>query len=164
MVYLVITGNSGYPLDLNMYQAVKGMSAAYQIVKEDADILLAADCWDGVPSHGSYGSLLAGAETPSELLKQIRHAEKPIQDMWQAQIHAKICKRTKVHFYSDNLEAKTIEDSFMVPVKDMAEEVQRIVEGHIAKGHINKRGTRKDFRICVLPEGPLTIPYYEENK
>src|SRR6056297_722456 len=61
---LVITGNSGYPLDLNMYQSVKGMSAAYQIVKEGGDILLAADCWDGIPEHGSYGRLLASAETP----------------------------------------------------------------------------------------------------
>ena len=152
---LVITGNSGYPLDLNMYQSVKGMSAAFQIVKEGADILLAADCWDGIPAHGSYGSLLASAERPQELLEQIRHATEPVQDMWQAQIHAKICDRVRVHFYSENLATEDIERAFMIPAEDMEHEVERILEDHLRRGE-----RREDFRICVLPEGPLTIPYY----
>jgi lactate racemase len=152
---LVITGNSGYPLDLNMYQSVKGMSAAFQIVNEGADILLAADCWDGIPAHGYYGSLLTSVERPRELLERIRHAEQPVQDMWQAQIHAKICERTQVHFYSENLSAEEIEGAFMIPVENIEQEVEGILEEHLRRG-----GSREEFRICVLPEGPLTIPYY----
>ena len=68
---IVITTNSGYPLDLNLYQSVKGMSAASQIVRPGGAILLAAECWDGIPDHGSYGDLLRSASSPQELLERI---------------------------------------------------------------------------------------------
>ncbi len=55
---LVLTTNSGYPLDQNLYQAVKGMSAAAKIVKHGGTIICAAECRDGLPSHGSYGAVL----------------------------------------------------------------------------------------------------------
>jgi len=55
---IVITSNSGYPLDLNLYQAVKGMSAAAQIVRQGGSIILAAECVDGIPDHGEYKRLL----------------------------------------------------------------------------------------------------------
>ena len=55
---VVVTTNSGYPLDLNVYQAIKGVSAANRVVREDGAIILAAECWDGIPSHGQYGELL----------------------------------------------------------------------------------------------------------
>jgi len=41
---IVITTNSGYPLDMNLYQAVKGMSAARTIVKKGGAIICAAEC------------------------------------------------------------------------------------------------------------------------
>ena len=52
---LVITTNSGYPLDQNLYQAVKGMSAAAEVVRPGGTIICAAECRDGLPAHGSYG-------------------------------------------------------------------------------------------------------------
>ena len=55
---VVVTTNSGYPLDLNVYQAIKGVSAANRVVREGGAIILAAECWDGIPSHGQYGELL----------------------------------------------------------------------------------------------------------
>ena len=65
---IVITTNSGYPLDLNLYQAVKGMSAAAQVVRQGGAIIVAADCWDGIPEHGLYGQLLREADSPRALL------------------------------------------------------------------------------------------------
>ena len=59
---IVITSNSGYPLDLNLYQAVKGMSAAAQVVRPGGAIIIAAECWDGIPEHGLFGELLREAE------------------------------------------------------------------------------------------------------
>ncbi len=61
---IVITTNSGYPLDLNLYQAVKGMSAAAQVVRQGGAIIVAADCWDGIPEHGLYAQLLREARSP----------------------------------------------------------------------------------------------------
>ena len=68
---LVLTTNSGYPLDQNLYQAVKGMSAAAKIVKTGGTIICAAECRDGLPSHGSYGAVLASAPSPAALLEMI---------------------------------------------------------------------------------------------
>jgi len=58
---IVITTNSGYPLDQNLYQSVKGMSAASQVVKQGGAIIIAAACEDGLPAHGRYAELLAQA-------------------------------------------------------------------------------------------------------
>ena len=87
---IVITTNSGYPLDLNLYQAVKGMSAASQVVKPGGAIIIAAECWDGIPDHGLYGQLLHDAASPAELLATIMAPGFLKQDQWQAQIQAQI--------------------------------------------------------------------------
>ena len=68
---VVLTTNSGYPLDQNLYQAVKGMSAAAKVVKSGGTIVCAAECRDGLPAHGSYGQVLASRPTPSALLEMI---------------------------------------------------------------------------------------------
>ncbi|MDN8848536.1 hypothetical protein Q0M30_17000, partial [Staphylococcus aureus] len=51
---VVIASNSGYPLDQNLYQTVKGMSAAHKVVKEDGSIIMLSECSDGYPNHGNY--------------------------------------------------------------------------------------------------------------
>ncbi len=62
---IVLTSNSGYPLDLNLYQAVKGMSAAAQVVRPGGAIIIAADCWDGIPEHGRYARIAARGSQPA---------------------------------------------------------------------------------------------------
>ena len=68
---VVITTNSGYPLDLNLYQAVKGLSAAAQVVKPGGSIICAAECRDGIPDHGDYKSLLTSRQSPGDLLSMV---------------------------------------------------------------------------------------------
>ena len=55
---LVITTNSGFPLDQNLYQSVKGMSAAAEIIADNGEIIVAARCNDGFPAHGNFTKLL----------------------------------------------------------------------------------------------------------
>lgn len=145
---IVITSNSGYPLDLNLYQSVKGMSAASQVVKEGGSIIIAADCWDGIPDHGEYGQLLLEAEGLESLLETIRAPGFQRQDMWQAQIHALICLKADVHFYSHNLSDEQIEGALLRPCRDIEATVAEL---------LHKYGP--EATICVLPEGPQTIPY-----
>jgi len=145
---IVITSNSGYPLDLNLYQAVKGMSAAAQVVKEGGSMIVAADCWDGIPEHGEYGRLLVEAESLESLLETIRAPGFQRQDMWQAHIQALICLKADVHFYSHNLSEKQIEGALLRPCRDIEATVAELLQKH-------GRGAT----ICVLPEGPQTIPY-----
>lgn len=145
---IVITSNSGYPLDLNLYQSVKGMSAAWQVVKEGGSIIIAADCWDGIPDHGEYGQLLLEAESLESLLETIHAPGFQRQDMWQAQIQALICLKADVYFYSHNLSDEQIEDALLRPCRDIEATVATLLQ---------KYGP--GATICVLPEGPQTIPY-----
>jgi nickel-dependent lactate racemase len=149
---IVITSNSGYPLDLNLYQSVKGMSAASQVVKDGGSIIMAADCWDGIPEHGEYGKLLREAESPASLSEIIHRGNPMKQDMWQAQIHARICQKADVYFYSENLSDEQIKTAWLKPCRSIESTVDELLA---------KYG--RDASICVLPEGPQTIPYIKKR-
>jgi len=144
---LVITTNSGYPLDLNLYQTVKGMSAASQIVKEDGAIICVSECSDGIPEHGNYRRILQMGKDPKEILKIIESPGFSLFDQWEAQIQAKIQIKAKVYLYSALPETEVVA-CHLEPIKDIESTVARI---------------KKEFegtpRIAVLPEGPMTIPY-----
>ena len=146
--YIVITSNSGYPLDLNLYQSVKGMSAASGVAKPGGGIIAAAECWDGIPEHGEFGRLLDSASSPDALLSLIRTKGFHRQDMWQAQILAKLAERFELHFYTDKLSAEELERAFLNPCTDIADTVDRFSR---TRGRLPS--------ICILPEGPVTIPY-----
>ncbi len=59
---IVMTSNSGYPLDRNVYQSVKGMAAAAGVVAEGGTIICAAECRDGLPDDGMYARLLGSTD------------------------------------------------------------------------------------------------------
>lgn len=145
---IVVTSNSGYPLDLNLYQSVKGMSAAAQVVCEGGAILLAADCWDGIPEHGLYGRLLREAGSPQALLEQIQAPGFLKQDQWQAQVQAQIQLKADVFVHSDHLTPDQIRGAWLTPAPSLEDTLHALIA---------KYGP--GARICVLPEGPLTIPY-----
>jgi len=147
---IVVTSNSGSPLDLNLYQSVKGMSAAAQIVKEGGAIIVAADCWDGIPEHGLYGQILIESKTPQEMLKKIRNSGSGKQDQWQAHIQAKIQMKADVYVRSGNLTDEQIESALLKPSHSIEVTIKRLI-----------RRYGKSARICVLPEGPQTIPYLQ---
>lgn len=145
---IVVTTNSGYPLDLNLYQSVKGMSAAAQIVKEGGAIICAAECWDGIPEHGLFRALLEEADSPQDLLDRLADSDTPRQDQWQAQIQAMVQCKARVYLYSDGLSDTQIRDALLMPSVDVHQTIADLV---------NEFGP--DVRIGVLPMGPQTIPY-----
>jgi nickel-dependent lactate racemase len=149
---IVIGSNSGYPLDLNLYQSVKGMSAASQIVKEGGSIIIAADCWDGIPDHGEYAQLLLETKSLESLLETVRTPGFQRQDMWEAHIQALICLKADVYFYSHNLSDEQIEGALLKPCGGAPHDIEATVAELLRK--YGRRAT-----ICVLPEGPQTIPY-----
>ncbi len=144
---IVITSNSGYPLDLNLYQAVKGMSAAAQIVRPGGDIIVAAECWDGVPSHGEYKRLLWEANSPQELLDRVMAPGFRCHDQWEAQIQAQIQLKANVHVYADGLSDEELRRALVIPCRSIEETVARL------------RLRNPGATIAVLPDGPQTVPY-----
>jgi nickel-dependent lactate racemase len=144
---VVITTNSGYPLDLNLYQAVKGMSAAARIVRQGGSIIIAAECWDGIPEHGEYANLLRAAESPRELLKHIETPGFSCQDQWEAHIQALIQLHADVYVYSGGLSDEQIREALLMPCSSIEETLAELL-----------RRYGPQAQVCVLPEGPQTIP------
>ena len=145
---IVITSNSGYPLDLNIYQTVKGMSAASQIVKDGGNIIIAAECWDGTPSKSDYEKILSSVKTIDELMSYTREHESTLKDSWQIFLQVLIQKKADVYLFSDHLDAATVKNALLHPVVNIKSLVDKLVI---------KTGPKTN--ICVLPEGPWTIPY-----
>jgi len=144
---IVITSNSGYPLDLNLYQAVKGMSAAAQIVKPGGDIIVVAECWDGLPSHGEYARLLFEAKTVEDLLETINTPGFRCHDQWEAQIQAQIISKARVHVYADGLRDDELRQALVVPCQSVEETLADLLH------------SKPDACVAILPEGPQTVPY-----
>lgn len=148
---LVVTTNSGYPLDLNLYQTVKGMSAASQIVKQGGTIICVSECSDGIPEHGNYRHILQMGKNPEEILKIVESPGFSMFDQWEAQIQAKIQTRARVYLYSQ-LPEKEVVACHLEPINDVETTIAKI-----------KKESGDNLRIAVLPEGPMTIPYLSRS-
>ena len=147
---VVITTNSGYPLDRNVYQTVKGISAAASIVKDGGAIIIASDCIDGIPAGSPYHQLLQMAGTPHRALEIISSPDFSMQDQWQVQLQAEIQMRDDVYLYSHRLSPDEIRTAMLKPclrIEDTLADLLRVYGD--------------GARICVLPEGPQTIPYVD---
>ncbi|WP_329082373.1 MULTISPECIES: nickel-dependent lactate racemase [unclassified Streptosporangium] len=145
---VVVTTNSGYPLDQNLYQSVKGMSAAFQVVRPGGVIVCAAECRDGFPDHGSYREVLASASSPRALLDAIAARPVTVPDQWQVQIQARVQAGARVVMHTSYLSDADLATAHLEQTGDIA---ATVTEALAAAG--------PGARVCVLPEGPQTIPY-----
>jgi len=145
---VVVSTNSGYPLDQNLYQTVKGMSAAAQIVKDAGAIVMASECSDGLPEHGRYKELLREAAGPAEFLGWLERPGPAHHDQWQVQVQAQIQRRAQVMVYAGGLTAAQVRGAWLEPVADVSACVADLLT---AAG--------PEARLAVLPQGPQTIPY-----
>jgi len=145
---IVVTTNSGYPLDLNLYQSVKGLRAAEPIVRPGGTIILAARCSDGIPDHGLYGRLLRESRDPGDLLARICAHGFLEQDQWQAHVQALVQAKAEVVVRSDGLTDEEIRGALLRPCRRIEDAIAGLLETY---------GPRAS--ICVMPEGPQTIPY-----
>jgi len=148
---IVVTTNSGYPLDLNLYQTFKGISAARKIVRKGGSIIAVSECSDGIPEHGNYKKILHEASSVQEILDTINTPGYSQIDQWGAQTQAMIQLWAHVYLYS-SLPADEVKKSHLEPISS--------VETCIAE-LINTYGPHTS--IAVLPEGPQTIPYLQKE-
>jgi nickel-dependent lactate racemase len=147
---IVVTTNSGYPLDLNLYQGVKGMCAGARIVKPGGLLILACECRDGVPDGSPYEQILHSGKSPEEILQRMLHASEVKSEQWQAQIQAIIQRKAEVLLYS-SLPDNVVRSCHLRSCKDISTTVAQRLEKLGPSG-----------RVAVLPEGPLTIPYLKK--
>jgi nickel-dependent lactate racemase len=144
---IVVTTNSGYPLDLNLYQGVKGMSAGARILEKGGLLILACECREGIPPNSPLEKLLHSASGGEEILAMLSAPGFVRPEQWQAQIQALIQRQADVLLYSSLPEA-VVRSAFLKSCRDIEAAVRQRLEA-LGPG----------ARVAVLPQGPLTIPY-----
>ncbi len=144
---IVITSNGGYPLDQNIYQAVKGMTAAEAAVNDGGVIIMVAACNDG---HGgqSFYDHLADAESPVALLEKVAliPRDKTLPDQWEFQILARILNRHTVIMVTDQCDAQMITNMHMEHSESVEGALKRAYD---LKGHAAS--------VAVIPDGVSVI-------
>lgn len=144
---VVITTNGGWPLDQNLYQSVKGISAAAQIVEAGGLIVVVSECADGFPAHGNFTRLLFEHNSPQAILDTVLKPGFSMFDQWEAQLLAMVQVRTKVALFS-SLPADDVRRAHLDYVENLDEYLAAVMRRIGAKAP-----------VAVLPDGPLTIPY-----
>ena len=142
---IVVTTNGGYPLDQNLYQAVKGLSAAARIVRAGGAIILAAECRDGIPDHGQYGALLAAAHGPADLFAALGDGAEATPDQWQAQIQALVQQKATVYAYCGGLSDAQLRAAHLQPVTSVAAALRDLL------------AQQPGASVAILPEGPYVV-------
>ncbi|MCB7063997.1 nickel-dependent lactate racemase [Enterocloster citroniae] len=149
---IVITGNGGFPLDQNIYQAVKGISTADIICRRGGVIIMAAASVDG---HGGneFHHTFACGKTAGEILQDILSVpqDKTRPDQWQSQILARAMARHPVILISTQ-PPELVQRMGLIPADNLSQAVE------IADGIL---GTKE--KIVVIPDGVGCIPALKET-
>jgi len=140
---VVISTNGGYPLDQNVYQAVKGMTAAEATVKKDGVIIMIASSSDGIGGDHFYHQLADEEDinkTMDTFLKRSRSETVP--DQWQTQIMLRVLSRARVIYISE-MDDDTVKKMHMIPAHSIDEAIKK------AKEILGKQ----EVTITAIPDG-----------
>ncbi len=144
---IVVSTNGGYPLDQNIYQSVKGMTAAEATSAEGGVIIMVSACNDGHGGQSFYDNM-ANASSPSEVLEQVlkvgRNETAP--DQWEFQILARILEKHTVILVTDMCDPDMIRNMHMEHAYSFEEALERAFQ---LKG--------KDATISVIPDGVSVV-------
>ena len=144
---IAISTNGGYPLDQNVYQAIKGMTAAEATVRDGGVIIMLAKCDDGIGGDHFYHQLADEediSKTMRAFLAQKRNETLP--DQWQTQILLRILSRVSVIYISE-IPDETVKKMHMIPAHSISEAMA------IAKGIL---GTEAPT-VTAIPDGISVI-------
>ena len=140
---IVISTNGGYPLDQNVYQAVKGMTAAEAAVKEGGVIIMLAESGDGIGGDHFYRQLADEPDINITMdLFLNRGRNETVPDQWQTQIFIRVLQKAKV-IYVSQLESETVKKQHMIPASNLEEAMEK------AKQLIGKENPT----ITAIPDG-----------
>ena len=145
---IVITSNGGYPLDQNLYQSVKGMTAGEAAVRPGGVIIICAACNDG---HGgdSFRKTLADAPSPQAVLEKIIQVprNKTVPDQWESQILARVLTKAEVILVSPEIDPELPLSMHLKHAFSLEEALQK------ARSLCNTA----EPRISVIPDGVSVI-------
>jgi len=150
---VVISTNGGYPLDQNVYQAVKGMTAAEATVKEGGVIIMLAASNDGIGGDHFYHQLADEKDVEKTMATFLsRNRGETVPDQWQTQIMIRVLLRARVIYVSE-MEDRLVEDMHMIPAHSISEAIEK------AKKLLGK----KDVTITAIPDGVSVVVRKQER-
>ena len=139
---IVISTNGGYPLDQNIYQAVKGMCAAEATLPEGGVIIDVAGCADGHGGEGFYHNIADNDPAEFERACIDRPKDETLPDQWTSQIFARILAHHPVIMVTDLCDHQMLKDMHMTPVNTIEEALKLAFE---MKG--------AEAKVAVIPDG-----------
>lgn len=144
---IAIVTNGGHPLDQNIYQAVKGMTAAEATCNPGGVIIMVAACDDGHGGQSFYDNL-ANAASPRELLDRIAKVPRneTVPDQWEFQILARILDKYTVFIVTDMCDPKMIESMHINHAYTFEEALEKAYK---LKG--------RDAKVALIPDGVSVI-------
>lgn len=144
---VVVTTNSGYPLDMNFYQTVKGMSAAARIVEKGGTIVTASECSQGLPCESDFERILARDIPSPQLLAEIINRPETEYDQWEVQYLLQILDKCRVVLYSS-----------LGPAQRETARVEHTGDIEKTLEELREASGLPCLPVAILPMGPLTVP------
>lgn len=140
---ITISTNGGYPLDQNIYQAVKGMTSAEAANKLGGTIIMVAGCRDGHGGEGFYHNI-ADVADPKEFLDKAIHTPRleTVPDQWTSQILARILVNHHVILVSDLVDPQLVTDMHMALSTSLEDALEKAYD---------REG--KEAKVVVIPDG-----------
>jgi nickel-dependent lactate racemase len=140
---VAISTNGGYPLDQNVYQAPKGMTAAEATVKEGGVVIMLAASDDGFGGDHFYHALADEADIDKVMQNFLsRDRNHTVPDQWQAQVLARVRKKASI-VYISSIPDEQVEKLHMIPAHSVAEALDK------AKRILGK----EKVSVVAIPDG-----------
>ena len=144
---IVVCGNGGYPLDLNLYQAVKSMAIGEIVIKEGGTIISVNECSEGIGiGQDKFKELIFSGIKPKVLYEKILKREIVSPDQWEIQILTRILMKAEIIVVS-SLKANQIGNIGLKHAKTVEDGIKMALEK-----------TGLDAKILILPKGPQILP------
>jgi len=149
---IVVCGNGGYPLDLNLYQAVKSMGIGEIAVKEGGTIISVNECIEGIGiGHDKFKDLIFSKMKPEDIYRKVLSKEITMIDQWEIQILTRIMMKAEVYVIS----IINKDELGNIGLK-YAESIEVAIQNSL-----KKHGPKA--RILILPNGPQIIPILKKK-
>jgi nickel-dependent lactate racemase len=150
---IVICGNGGYPLDLNMYQAVKIMAIGEMIIKEGGTIIAVNELSEGIGiGQDNFKDMIFSGKEPNQIHSEILSGKINLPDQWEIQVLTRILMKSNIMIISE-LNEKQLGNIGLQFAKDVESAVKQCVY---------KYGN--DASILVIPHGPQILPIFITQK